>query len=136
MGIFASLKKSRKLRQSYKKLNINVSSVDDLLNSHHDEALDELCDLCEADSNVIMVMKKCSISREKLKELYGRMSAMLCVVGPAEWTKDGHYVPASSIAYIATLDYLLRHENDANFREVASRVYSYFENGEMTSFIN
>jgi len=136
MGILASLRKSRKLRKIFKKLTVHVSSVDDLLNSHHDEAVDELCDLCEADSNVILVMKKYSIDREKLKELYGRMSAMLCVVGPAEWTKDGHYVPASSIAYIATLDYLLRHEDDTNFREVAARVYRYFENGEMSSFIS
>lgn len=107
-----------------------------MLNSHHDEAIDELCDLCEADSNIVLVMKKYSIDREKMKKLYGHVSGVLCVVGPAEWTKDGHYVPASSIAYTATLDYLLRHEDDDNFREVAARVYRYFEDGEMTSFIS
>lgn len=134
MGIFASLKKTRKLRKISNKLNRRVSSVADLINS--DEALDELCDLCQADSNIVLVMDKYSIDRVKLKELYKRISGVLCVVGPAEWTKDGHYVPASSIAYIATLDYLLRHQDDDDFREVASRIYSYFEDGEMAPFIS
>lgn len=126
MGIFASLKKSRQLRKISKKLDAHG------YNSHRDEFIDELCDLCEADSNVIQVMNTYKIGREKLKELYNRM----CAVGMGVCTKDGHYVPASSIAYIATLDYLLRHEHDVNFLEVASRVYSYFEDGEMTSFIS
>ena len=106
-------------------------TVADLMNSHRDEVLDELCDLCEADSNIVLVMGNHSIDREKLKDLYNRM----CAVGSGVWTKDGHYVPASSIAYSATLDYLLRHEDDYNFREVSARVCSYFEKGEMSSFI-
>ena len=132
MGIFASLKKSKKLRKISKKLDTHVSSVADLMNSHRDELIDELCDLCEADPNVVLVMGNHSVNREKLKEIYNHM----CAVGMGVWTKDGHYVPASSIAYTATLDYLLRHEDDDNFREVAARVCSYFEDGEMTSFIN
>ena len=134
MGLFASLK-TKKLCQISNKLDNRVLlSVDDLNNSHRDEVLDELSDLCEADSNVNQVMNTYRIGRENLKELYNRMYA----VGMGVWTKDGHYVPASSIAYSATLDYLLRHEDDDNdnFREVASRVSSYFENGEMASFIN
>lgn len=135
MGIFASLKKSKKLRQISKKLDTpTIASVEDLLNYNaqdREKALDELCDLCLADSNIIQVMNKYGIGKEKLKELYNRM----CAVGFGQWV-NGHYVAASSISYVATLDYLLRNETTKDFPNVAFRVHSYFMNGEMAPFIS
>ena len=111
MGFFTSVKKSVKLRAISKRLSEPLPLhkpgriIDAMFDAtkRHNQALDELIDLCQADANISIVMDRHQADRQTLTELYHA----LCRCGASQWI-SAHYVPASAIAYPFTLDYCLR----------------------------
>jgi len=94
----------------------------------YEKALEELLDLCESDIYLINTMRKYNANRETLKRAYRKLLKMGC----GQW-KRGHYIPASSLIYSQTLDYLLKNidkEGD-DFVRVGWRLLKYFEYGEI-----
>jgi len=92
-----------------------------------EKAMEELLTLCESDIYTIRLMKKYNANRETLRRAYEK----LIMIGCGQW-KRGYYVPASSLVYNQTLDYLLKNidkEGD-DFRLVAWRLLEYFEKGK------
>lgn len=133
---FDSIEKSRKLCNISKVLGKSIN-ITDLLSSLHggddskERAEEELYNLCESDTNLRIVMQKYEANRETLKEIF----RILNYVGAGQWTK-GHFVSVSSLAFVGTLDYLLRNKeklltsyNDKI--EISYRLITYFEKGEM-----
>jgi len=89
-----------------------------------EKAMEELLNWCESDLYTIIMMKRHNADRETLRKAYEKI---LCA-GGGQW-KKGHYVPASSLVYNQTLDYVLKNINKEgdDFSFVAWRLLEYFE---------
>jgi hypothetical protein len=99
-------------------------------------ALEELLNLCEADSRVNSVLTRYGANRETLRGLY----IVLLASGAGHWAR-GHWVAASSLAFAPTLAFLLEQNRTGGLQEraqknaVALRLIRYFENGEIGDII-
>lgn len=82
-----------------------------------------LLDYCERQPEIKKIMMESKVSRSDLKELY----TQLLLAGAGQWT-CGHWVPASSIAYPESLNYLLARRGE-NMEETAYNLIMYFERG-------
>ena len=131
--IIYSFKKSKRLRKISKIIGQNPEfgepsscikyfSIEEI--KKREKALEELLKLCESDPYLTKVMEKYKADKEILKKAYEK----LIMAGAGQW-KRGHFVPASSIVYGQTLDYLLRNidKEDRDFSFVAWRLLKYFE---------
>jgi len=131
-----SFKKSKRLKKISKILG-HVATLDhsELINymvtdteREREKALDDLFNLCETDPYISAVMIKHNADRETLNDGYRK----LIMAGAGQWAK-GHYVPASSLVYPLTLDYLLQNldKDKDDFLYVAHRLLTYFQKGEI-----
>jgi len=138
--LIQSLKKSRQLKKVSKKLSKPFDSRDIIQmatqGNKKNEVLDELIDIAESDEYVKIVMNDYLADRQKLKELYRRLT----LVGAGQYS-GGHYVAASSVVYPLTLKFLLEHFDGENFSingwdannsamHIAYRLIEYFKKGE------
>ena len=136
-AIIYSFKKSRRLRKISKIIGL-VPEFGKPSNSmkyftiekikKEEKALEELLKLCESDPYLTKVMEKYKADKEILRKAYEK----LIMAGAGQW-KRGHFVPASSLVYCQTLDYLLRNidKEDKDFSFVAWRLLKYFEKGRI-----
>lgn len=132
-AIIYSFKKSRRLRKISKIIGL-IPEFSELSNSikyftiekikKEEKALEELLNLCESDPYLAKVMEKYKADKEILRKAYEK----LIMAGAGQW-KRGHFVPASSLVYGQTLDYLLRNidKEDRDFAFIAWRLLKYFE---------
>ncbi len=133
MNLLKSLAKSWRLTQISRKLDAPpVRSVEELFSrgASRDAAVDELLDLCESTPELRAVMEKYGANRDTLRAAYQRVA----IAGGAQWVR-GHYVAASALAFVPTLDFVLRHmqERTSSRNEslvFAYRLITYFQNGE------
>ena len=131
-SIIYSFRKSFRLKKISNILgtaaNLNHSEFIEYLSAKNSEkqekAMEELLNLCESDIYTRKLMKRYNADRETLKRAYEK----LIMVGGGQW-KRGHYVPASSLVYNQTLDYLLKNIDkvEDEFRHVVWRLLKYFE---------
>jgi len=132
-AIIYSFRKSKRLRKISKIIglgpefgepssSIKYFSIEEI--KKREKALEELLKLCESDPYLTKVIEKYKADRELLKKAYEK----LIMAGAGQW-KRGHFVPASSLVYSQTLDYLLRNidKEDKDFNYVAWRLLKYFE---------
>jgi hypothetical protein len=87
------------------------------------KAKEELLNYCEQQPSIQALLTEFNVSRKNLEELYYQ----LIKVGAGQWT-CGHWVPASALAYPASLRYLLN-QRGKNIEEAAFRVIMHFEQG-------
>jgi hypothetical protein len=89
-----------------------------------EKAEEELLAMCESDPYTIIIMKRYNADRETLRKAY----AKLIYAGAGQW-KKGHFIPASSLVYNQSLDYLLKNINKEgkDFTFVAWTLLKYFE---------
>ncbi len=91
-------------------------------------AEDQLVQLVLGDRQLARIADRYKVGPSELKATYRRLVA----VGAGQWER-GHWVAASTFAFGATLDYVLRELSDsATYEksiEVASRLLDYFERG-------
>jgi len=139
-AIMYSFKKSKRLKKISSLLGIvaaiNPSDLSEYLlkpktneeREKRERAEEELLDLCESDPYLAKVIDKYKANRETLRKAYVK----LIMAGAGQW-KKGHYVPASSLVYAQTLDYLLRNldKEEKDFTHVAWRLLKYFEKGRI-----
>lgn len=132
--LFSSFGKSAKLREVSAKLasvSSQPTSMGQLLSSYNNNnnAKYELFNLIESDNNLKKIMMKYSANRETLNHVYRSLD--LC--GAGRWARN-HWVPASSLAFIPTLDFVLRHSDSSStdvWMEVGHRLITYFEGNEV-----
>jgi hypothetical protein len=130
-GIFKSISKSKKLVE-YSNILIENSFDSEI----HDEALSNLINLAFEDKNCLKIIYKHNITREQMKEKYQYVLNMgLSVSG-------GHYIPASSLVFSATLDFLFDASNINQKLEgqelrlwIAYLLMTYYEEGKTGSVI-
>lgn len=130
-GIFKSFSKSKKLVE-YSNILIENSSDSEI----HDEALSNLINLAFEDKNCLNIIHKHNITREQMKEKY----EFVCRMGHS--ISGGHYIPASSLVFSATLDFLFdapninkKLEGREFFQWVSYFLMTYFEEGKTGSVI-
>jgi len=101
--------------------------VDEMLSGsgRRDQAEQALLDYCEGQPAIQELMTQHEVTRNDLKELYGRLLA----VGAGQWA-CGHWVAASAIAYPDALRYLLNHQ-DSDWRTTAYNLIMHFERGQL-----
>jgi hypothetical protein len=94
--------------------------------SEHDEALEELWNLCNADPATRFVLEKHELDQKSFVDLYWGLLAG----GAGQWARR-HYVAASAMAFGFTLDYAIRNRDAIPRTELAIRLINYFRNGEV-----
>jgi hypothetical protein len=87
-----------------------------------DQARSALFSLCETDPQLSRILGKHAADRQILDELYSN----LIRAGAGQWARD-HFVPASAFAFGFTLEYILEHKKDEDFRDVAWKLVEYFD---------
>lgn len=105
--------------------NANGRFSDQILNKSNKSAnpIEALIDYCDHQSEIQKIMRDHGITRSRLKELYWQ----LVINGAGDWV-CGHWVAASSIAYPASLRYLLKRQ-DQNIWETVQNLTMHFERG-------
>jgi hypothetical protein len=88
-------------------------------------AREELFSLCESDPELAKILAKHNSNRITLAEL----ERHLVQSGAGQWAR-GHWVPASAFAFGFTLEYLLDHQSDGDFRRVAWMILRYFQDNK------
>lgn len=137
MGIFASLRKSSRLRAISKKLGRppRQATLEDVLAAPRGVPPEEqaLFQLVLSDQSCQRVLAQHAMAADKLPVLYHA----LLIGGAGQWV-SGHWVAASALAFGSTLDYLLRNTSprilsgDHSFSaDVCFRLVQYFKRGEM-----
>ena len=142
---FDSIKKSFKLKKISKILGAPLTlDVQSLIkdSSKNDEALDNLYNLSKDFKYTNKRLDEYKVDKERFKRIYGN----LVIAGAGQWIK-GHWVPASSLVFGSTLEYILeeleKHKGeDLNssiplsnipgyWMEIAFNLIEYFEKGKM-----
>jgi len=95
------------------------------ISNNFDDKLNELFALAKKDKTVNKVLKKYQIDREKFDDLYG-----LLIKGRGQAYINGHWVPASSLVYAQTLEFLIKNKDSDDIRGIVHRLVDYFENDE------
>jgi hypothetical protein len=93
---------------------------------------EELYDLIEGDPLLREIMARHGATRDVLRDIYQG----LLITGAGQWAR-GHYVPASALAFGATLEFLLTTTDNARiatkgaWETAAFKVLDYFERGSV-----
>jgi len=122
-----SKKLQRRPFHSKKYLEATVGNVVEAEKSEKEIALDELIDLVYQTPNLVEVVNQHKADPTILREIYH----WLIITGGGQVIKR-HFVPASSIMYRPTLDYLLSQYNQGAFNNsnnrmnVAIKMVNYF----------
>ena len=130
IDFYNSIKKSWKL----KKISIKLARGN---MEEEKENLDKLIDLCFEDKYINIYLHDSGIQRDHLRSIYGKLSKY----GAGQFVDD-HYVAASSLTFLATLDFimeyfiddqlLVKNMNDAQSSLlISNRLVLYFQNREM-----
>lgn len=130
--ILGSWRKSFTLRRISLRLGQPPTDVTALLGDERREAEEELFDLIEGDRLLRKIMAQHGATRDVLRQLYeGLLKA-----GAGQWAR-GHYVPASTLAFGPTLEFVLtctdngRSARRGTWDTVAFKVLDYFERGSV-----
>lgn len=134
MNIFRSLAKSWKLLRISADLDQpSARSVDEIFEqgSRREAAEEKLLDLVETTLELRQVMLRFGATRATLHEAFQTLET----AGAAQRVR-GHYVAASALAFVPTLDFVLgRMQRGLNDRdstlEMAYKLVQYFERGEV-----
>lgn len=130
LNLWWSVKKSWRLRKISLKLAHGSWEEEQ-------EYLEKLIDLCFEDKYIKIYLEESGISRGILKSLYYKLSQN----GAGQFVDD-HYVAASSLVYVTTLDFIFDYFIDGRFivnslddRDssllISNRLILYFKNKEM-----
>jgi len=93
----------------------------------HNKAVDDLIALVLADSELFAVAQHYGATPEKLRKVYGELERHVGM-----WAR-GHWVPASSLTFVFTLDYILRHPSFEITERVGACLWRYFRESESRS---
>lgn len=131
MEIIKSIKKSIKLKKISQELGIGKGidpSIEGTMEKkdRSEKALKELFDICQKDPDIDIILKKYKIDFDHYKELYYNLLS----AGTGQWS-NGHYVAASSLAFVFTLRYILENLNKESPTEIAFSLLDYFEKGKV-----
>jgi hypothetical protein len=93
-----------------------------------EEGIKELFTLIREDPVTSKILQDYRVDDQELDEIYNKL-----VCHGAGIYEKGHWIPASTLAYGQTLDYVLRHKDDGhdNFRKVCYRLWQYFSANEI-----
>jgi hypothetical protein len=127
-----SIEKSIKLREISVVLGEATTSQGFLvsLGEEKTNAKEALFELVEPDPDLSRILGSHGASRKDLDDIYFKLIA----AGAGQWA-DEHWVPASTLAFGATLDFVLRRRTDGDWMAVAFRMVEYFTNGEVGSVV-
>ena len=136
-----SMKKSRRLQKIARMLTPKPDCGESLMRAFAEGGFDaigarldeveegkrQLFALVREDPDTGKVLKARGLSEADLAKLYERL-----VRGGAGVFTKGHWVPASSLAFGAPLDFVLRHvgDDDESFSKVCARLWHYFHYNE------
>ena len=127
--MFWSYRKSRLLgRISRRQLQVEAQFEDGSYQpGRRDKTWDDVSKILKRDPYLSVVMDGWKVGPADVKELYKRLLG-----AGAGQVVNGHYVAASTLAFAPTLDYILEGvAEDRSWREMAYRMITYFEQGEM-----
>jgi hypothetical protein len=138
---FWSLKKSSRLRKISQKLTPKPDAGESLIRSFAEGGFDaigtrlneveegkiELFELLREDPETKRILEDHKITDEDLKDIYNKL-----IRSGAGVFLNGHLIPASSLAFGQTLDFVLRHRNDTSeqFKKTCYRLRQYFAENE------
>lgn len=131
MGFISSLIKQRRIGRISRVLGAPLDTsrfIEDLTTgkpSKHNQALDDLLDLCESDSDLHKAMQAHGATRETLRALY----KMLIANGAGQWV-GGHFVAVSALCYGFPLLFLLQNLNTLPWSRICVLLIEYFERNE------
>ncbi len=139
--LFWSFKKSSRLRKIARKLTPQPDVGESFVRAFAEggfeafgprmeqieEGKKELFALMRQDPVVNKVLQDYGVSDDELDKIYNKL-----IRNGAGIFKNGHWVPASSLAYGQTLDYVLKHRNEGHeqFEKICYRLWQYFSNNE------
>jgi len=95
------------------------------VSDNYNDKINKLFLLAKKDRKVNKVLNRYQIDIEQFKDLYG---LMIKNHGQAYIRK--HWIPASSLMYAQTLEFLIKNKDNDNIGEVVHRLVAYFENDE------
>ncbi|MBC8549190.1 MAG: hypothetical protein H8D23_06020 [Candidatus Brocadiales bacterium] len=95
------------------------------VSDNYNNKLNDLFLLAKNDKQVNKVLNKYQVDIKQFKDLYG---LMIKYHGQA-YIKN-HWVPASSLVYAQTLEFLIKNKDKDNISDVVRRLVTYFENDE------
>lgn len=122
-----TIKKSSKISKLQHSIAVfprvdNVSNMLDDFDSK-DKLLNSYFDVCLEDPGVLKIMNDYQTSKGDLRQIYDK----LLELGAGQWA-GGHYVALSAIAYVQTLEYVIKKKKMDEFNtEVANNLIIYFE---------
>lgn len=96
----------------------------------------ELLTMIVEDPDLKVTLEKHGTDIEDLKlifDSFGRLTVKLLYSGRDIKSRSGHYVPASALAFGATLDFILTNwtaDDETINLALAARLVDYFDNGE------
>lgn len=94
--------------------------------SRYEQAVHDLFVLCESDPVLRRVLDKHRAGRDQLQEIF----ELLLNAGAGQWV-SGHYVAASTLAFAATLDFVLTNAGQLSWQKMCVLLLEYFERGDM-----
>jgi len=96
------------------------------VSDNYNDKINKLFLLAKKDRNAKKVLdKQHQIDIEQFKNLYGLM-----IKNRGQAYIRGHWVPASSLVYAQTLEFLIKNKDNDNIAEIVRRLVVYFENNE------
>lgn len=95
------------------------------VSNNYNDKLNKLFLLAKKDRNTKKVLDEHHIDIEQFKNLYGLM-----IKNRGQAYIRGHWVPASSLVYAQTLEFLIKNKDNDNIAGVVRRLVIYFENNE------
>jgi hypothetical protein len=139
--LFSSLKKPSRLRKISQKLTPKPDGGESLLRSLAEGGFDainprlneiedgknELFKLIRDDPETNRIIVNHKLNDDDLNDIYNKL-----IKNGAGVFSNGHWIPASSLAYGQTFDFILRHINDDSnqFRNACFRLRRYFSENE------
>lgn len=139
-ALFKSLQKSRRLKkissQLAKPLNRDILTMSKDI-GEKEVILNQLIALCTEDELAVLVMSNVGATEQTLMNIYHKLRDC----GAGQYVA-GHYVAASSLAFLPTLTFLVYHFKEGEFSIkgydaynsglfVADRLITYFQKGEV-----
>jgi len=136
MGLISSIIKSNKLKKISKVLVVDPDkSIDDTFNDFFfgsrgdilDKALFDLFKLAKKDPHTNILLDEYKIDKDSFRDLYWSL-----IKNGGVGYRKGHWIPASSLVFGATLEYVLKAKNNPkiDMREVVYQLKDYFGNNK------
>ena len=94
--------------------------------SKSSKALEDLLDLCERHRLLLPILTEFEADRETLRNLYN----LLIKTGAGQWA-GGHYVAASALAYLTSLQFLLENAGTLPADDICILLIEYFERNDV-----